>query len=73
MKPYFKTINPVIFLFENPDTARLLFDNCIETGPPGVGPTEEGFWIEFNYEFLEDTFSIWEKERGIENLGYQGN
>ena len=54
------------------DVAALAMDKCIETGPEGASPEDDNFWVEFNYEFLDDTYSYWGAEEGADNLAFQG-
>ena len=47
------------FLFFFLDVARTAMDKCIDISPYADRKDEE-FWIEFYYELLEDSFSLWE-------------
>ncbi|XP_030850003.1 transient receptor potential cation channel subfamily A member 1 homolog [Strongylocentrotus purpuratus] len=53
-----------------PDVAQAVMDKCIEISPYADRKDEE-FWIEFYYEFLEDSFSLWENH--IENKNNTNN
>nr|XP_054753709.1 serine/threonine-protein phosphatase 6 regulatory ankyrin repeat subunit B-like [Lytechinus pictus] len=41
-----------------PDVAQAVMDKCIEVSPYADRKDEE-FWIEFYYELMEDSFSLW--------------
>ncbi|XP_063963704.1 transient receptor potential cation channel subfamily A member 1 homolog [Lytechinus pictus] len=59
---YEKT-TPMRKLIKNmPDVAERVMDKCVKVSPD-AGPTDSTFWVEFDYEFLEDSFSHWDRPR----------
>ena len=53
--------------------ALQVLDRCLEKGPEDANPdTSKVFYIEYNYELLDDAFSVWDKPTGLENEYYQG-
>ena len=55
------------------DVALQVLDRCIETGPEDANPeTSQDFYIQYNYELLDDTFSKWGQASGLENEYFQG-
>lgn len=43
--------------FFHPDMAPLALSKCCSNGPESSGPTDPGYYIEFNYDYLDDTFT----------------
>ena len=53
--------------------ALQVLEKCIETGPEDANPeTSSNFYIQYNFELLDDTFSVWDKSSGLENEYFQG-
>ena len=42
------------------EVAQRVMDKCISVSSPG-DYKDSDFWIEFYYEFIEDSFSLWRK------------
>ncbi|XP_071487222.1 transient receptor potential cation channel subfamily A member 1-like [Diadema antillarum] len=53
-----------------PEIAKQVMDRCI-THNPEVEPNHPDYWVEFDYELLEDSFSNWEKPVNLD--GEDGN
>ena len=54
------------------EVAAIAMDKCIVKGPEGASSDDHNFWVEFNYEFLDDTFSQWGAESKQDKLQRQG-
>ena len=53
----------------SPGAARMALDRCVTTGPANAFPEDPEFYVEFNYEYLDDTFSKWENSEDIASQG----
>ncbi|XP_072178741.1 transient receptor potential cation channel subfamily A member 1-like [Diadema setosum] len=52
-----------------PEIAKQVMDRCI-THNPEVEPNHPDYWVEFDYELLEDSFSNWEKPDNLDGEDY---
>ena len=52
----------------------MVFDKCIGRPPVDskLSPDDNDYYIEFNFEFLDDTLSHWDSEIEAENIKKQG-
>eukprot|EP00057_Strongylocentrotus_purpuratus_P022835 XP_011677309.1 PREDICTED: transient receptor potential cation channel subfamily A member 1 homolog isoform X2 [Strongylocentrotus purpuratus] len=59
----YERTTPMRKLIKNmPDIAKRVMDRCI-TVSSEAGPTDSEFWVQFDYEFLEDSFSNWDRPK----------
>ena len=44
----------------------------MQVGPEAASPDDEKLYINFNFEFVDDTYSEWKSRDGIDNVLSQG-
>ncbi|KAI0224832.1 ANK_REP_REGION domain-containing protein [Lamellibrachia satsuma] len=45
-----------------PEIAALVFDRCITVAQGNFRVDDPAFWIEFNYEYIDDTYASWDDD-----------
>lgn len=58
-----------VYFCNYPEIAALVFDRCITVAQGNFRVDDPAFWIEFNYEYIDDTYASWDDDDQLDIKG----